>query len=94
MLPAIGAVRPWADPHVVSINRLVDAPADAVARVARRRPEPTGDSPWRRSLDGRWQFRLFDRPDEVPASAVSEPPAGRDVDVGRRAGQLDAAGRR
>ena len=33
-------------------------------------------SPWRRALDGRWQFRLFDHPDRVPATAVTKPADG------------------
>jgi beta-galactosidase len=34
-------------------------------------------SAWRRSLDGRWAFRLFDHPDAVPAAAVERPITGR-----------------
>jgi beta-galactosidase len=30
-------------------------------------------SPWWRSLDGEWEFRLFDHPGEVPDSVVDEP---------------------
>jgi beta-galactosidase len=77
MLAAIGAVRPWTDPHVVSINRLSMRPPTAgfadldAARAALV-------STWRRSLDGRWQFRLFDHPDRVPASAVVKPATGAD----------------
>lgn len=77
MLPAIGLVRPWADPHVVSINRRsMRPPTDAFADLAHARSGQ--ESKWRRSLDGRWKFRLFDDPDRVPASAVEKPAAGVD----------------
>ncbi|TPW11389.1 MAG: beta-galactosidase [Acidimicrobiaceae bacterium] len=58
MLPVIGALRPWADPELLSLHRLaahVPLPADAGSR---------------RSLNGRWAFELFDTPESVPASAV------------------------
>ena len=75
MLPAIGDIRPWADPHVVSINRLsMRPPTAAVATVVDARAGD--DSSWRRSLDGRWQFRLFDTPDSVSAAAVAKPVTG------------------
>jgi beta-galactosidase len=75
MLPAIGAVRPWADPHVVSINRLsMRPPTTAYADVDDAR---TGQGTrWHRSLDGRWTFRLFDDPDSVPVAAIAKPVAG------------------
>ena len=56
MLPVIGAVRPWADPALVQINRL---PAHTPLSGFRRR-----------SLDGTWSLELFDSPDEVPAGAL------------------------
>jgi beta-galactosidase len=75
MLPSIGPVRPWADPHVVAVNRLsMRPPTSGCSALEQAR---AGDSPWRRSLDGRWQFRLFDDPDRVPPSAVTGPVSGR-----------------
>ena len=61
MLPVVGAVRPWADPEALHLQRLpMHVPmargADAV-----------------RSLDGDWWFELFDSPEVVPASAVTGP---------------------
>ena len=56
LLPVIGALRPWADPEVVSIGRLP--------------MRTSGPSDHRRSLDGTWAFRLFDHPDRVPVSAL------------------------
>ena len=75
MLPAIGAIRPWADPHVVSINRLSMRPP-TVAAATLDRARTAEPSTWRRSLDGRWQFRLFDDPDRIPASAIGRPASG------------------
>jgi len=77
MLPTIGAIRPWADPHVVSLGRLdMRPPTLAVDSIdVARSPEPS--SPWRRSLDGRWDFRLFDTPDDVTAGAIERPPKTR-----------------
>ncbi len=75
MLPAIGAIRPWADPHLVSINRLsMRPPTTACADLPTARAGST--STWHRSLDGRWRFRLFDAPDRVPPSAVVKPADG------------------
>ena len=77
MLPTIGPIRPWADPHVVSLGRLDMRPPtvghDSVERA--RSTEPASD--WRRSLDGRWDFRLFDTPDEVTAAAIERPTGAR-----------------
>ncbi len=75
MLPALGVIRPWADPQLVEIDRLPMRPptraADTIEHARSDRP-----SRWRRALDGRWQFRLFDHPDRVPATAVSKPAVG------------------
>ena len=71
MLPHLGALRPWADPEVVSVGRLpmhVPLPLNPDAR---------------KSLDGQWSFRLYPTPDDVPASAVTgvTPSTGRTVAV-------------
>ena len=61
MLPHLGAAAPWTDPEVVSLRRLpmhVPMPALGSGRI-------------RHSLDGDWQFRLFDTPEQVPASALT-----------------------
>jgi beta-galactosidase len=77
MLPSIGIIRPWADPHVVALGRLdMRPPTSATESIeAARSGEPA--SPWRRPLDGRWDFRLFDTPDEVTAAAVERPLGAR-----------------
>ncbi len=61
MLPVIGALRPWADPELLCLQRLA-------AHV----PLPPVDGA-RRSLNGRWSFALFDTPEVVPATAVHGP---------------------
>jgi beta-galactosidase len=71
VLPAIGDLRPWADPDVISIVRLpMRPPTTAFADVATARRGDRASSPWWRSLDGRWRFKLFEHPDAVPAGAV------------------------
>lgn len=52
-------------PELWEINRLpARAPLVPYPDAARARRGET--SPWRRSLDGTWQFRLVDRPDAAP----------------------------
>ena len=76
MLAAIGVIRPWADPQLLEIGRLPMRPPTAAADTLEQ--ARTGKpSRWRRSLNGRWQFRLFDHPDRVPATAVTKPVTGR-----------------
>ncbi len=60
MLPHIGEMRPWADPGLLALHRLTLGSSD----TAPIRPAD------RRSLNGRWRFRLFDHPDAVPATAL------------------------
>ena len=56
MLPVIGALRPWADPTLLQLNRLaMHVPLHGVTRHA---------------LDGRWDLEMFDHPDGVPADAL------------------------
>jgi len=81
MLPAVGSVRPWADPEVVAFNRLPMRPPttafDSVADARTHGGVDNGEaSPWRRSLNGKWNFRLFDQPDAIPANAVTKAPTG------------------
>lgn len=80
MLPVIGSVRPWEDPTVTSIGRL---PMGTHTTAHRSVDEARGHDPldnarstWRKSLAGRWSFRLFDRPDNVSTTAVTEPADG------------------
>ena len=81
MLPVIGGVRPWADPAITSIGRMpMIPPSQAFATVDEARatdPTEWARSRFRKQLDGRWSFRLWDHPDAVPATAVSRPPTAR-----------------
>jgi len=76
MLPVIGALRPWADPETVAVRRLEMRPPTVAHRsVAELR---TGESSrFRRTLNGRWNFRLFEHPDAVPPTAITRPATGR-----------------
>ena len=76
MLPDIGTLRPWSDPHVVSLGRS-DMRPPTVARSSIDATRSGDASPWRRSLNGTWQFRLFDSPDDVTATSVTKPVGGR-----------------
>ena len=65
--------RTWADPGAISLARLamrspLVAHPSSEATCGRRET-----SPWWRSLDGRWQFRLRDRPTDVVPDDVSGP---------------------
>ena len=63
-----GSLKTWQSPETLSLNRLparatlFPYPTAAAARANRREA-----SPWWRSLDGDWDFRLVDRPEAVPA---------------------------
>lgn len=57
MLPVIGAIRPWEDPTVLQLHR-------------RRMHVPSSGVP-RRALDGEWAVEMFERPDDVPAAAIT-----------------------
>lgn len=71
------AGRPWLDPEVTAANRLpmrplaVPCPDRATARrLDASDPTTYAASPWWRSLDGTWRFRLHERPEDVPLEAV------------------------
>lgn len=65
----------WETPEATHVNRLpgrtplVPCPTRAAAARFARTLDPAA-SPWALSLDGRWTFRLFERPEAVPARAV------------------------
>lgn len=75
---------PWRSPEVIAHGRLpmrttyLAAPDVAAAKSA------SGEHPWRLELDGPWRFKLFDRPEDVPAD-VFQPDFPdrnwRDIDV-------------
>ncbi len=65
----------WETPEATHLNRLpgrtplVPCPTRAAALHFARTLDPAA-SPWALSLDGDWKFRLFPRPEAVPARAV------------------------
>lgn len=65
-----GLIRAWENPELTSLNKL---PARATfypfatAKSARR--EPRESSPFFQSLDGEWQFRFADSPENIESSA-------------------------
>jgi beta-galactosidase len=65
-LSALG--RFWARPEVGDIGRLpTRAPLAAWPDAHGAREGDRSSTPWHRSLDGRWRFRLVDRPEAAPA---------------------------
>jgi beta-galactosidase len=66
-----GILKTWQSPETLSLNRLparatlCPYPTAPAARANRREA-----SPWWRSLDGEWDFRLVGRPEEIPAEFV------------------------
>lgn len=63
-----GPLKTWQNPELLAHNRLsaratlFPYPTAEAARINRRE-----DSPWWRSLNGAWDFRLVERPELVPA---------------------------
>ena len=72
-LRALNAFGPqtWADPQALSVSRLdMGSPLTAHPSLDEAR---TGDaSPWVKSLNGRWQFRLRNQPEQVTTADISE----------------------
>ncbi len=69
--------RPWLDPEVTAMNRLPMRPLavpcpdrETARRLDATDPTTYTASPWWRSLDGTWRFRLHERPEDVPLEAV------------------------
>jgi beta-galactosidase len=75
----------WTDPTLLALHRLpmraplVGFPDAESARGTRE------DSPWFRSLDGRWRFRLVERPEAAPAGWA-------DPDIALDAADIDTDG--
>ncbi len=66
-----GALKTWQNPETLAHNRLSARATlfpypTAKAALANQRE----DSPWWRSLSGQWDFRLVDRPENVPADFI------------------------
>jgi beta-galactosidase len=67
-------LHPWADPQVVSINRLpMRTPIVSFADVESARVGNADKSPWRKSLNGAWSIKRFEDVSQVtPASLTSD----------------------
>jgi len=62
----------WQLPELTQINRLpARATLHPFATASQARTRDQSKSPWVRSLDGDWKFKLYDTPGSVPANAVS-----------------------
>ncbi|MBW2697809.1 MAG: hypothetical protein JRE70_15115, partial [Deltaproteobacteria bacterium] len=62
----------WMRPSLVELERLpMRPPLVSYPDVAGARGSEREASPWLRSLDGRWRFRLYDRPQAVPAEVAT-----------------------
>ncbi len=74
VLPIIGNMAPWADPAVVSINRLPMTTLPVpYADIAAARSGERERSPWFRTLDGRWSIKRFADVSQVtPASLTAD----------------------
>ena len=82
MLPVISETKPWADPTQLSVNRLAMRPTRTAAPDVETARSGREASPWFRSLNGDWRFRLYEHPDRVPSSAVKgTTPAWKSVTV-------------
>lgn len=71
-LPVIGEMRPWADPQIVSINRLpMRSPLVAFDDADTARSGERESSRWFRSLNGTWSIKRFVDVGDIPASAIT-----------------------
>jgi beta-galactosidase len=65
-LTASNFARPWETPELTSINRLpMRATLYPFANVKSALAGDPGKSPWVVSMNGKWKFRLFERPEAV-----------------------------
>ncbi len=71
-LPGVGHIRPWADPQVVSMNRLpMRTSLTTFNDVYSARNGDSEKSPWRKSLNGTWRIKRFEDVSEVTASSLT-----------------------
>ncbi len=67
----IGGAKSWIAPELIQVNRLPSRataypfPSEQLAQAAVRE-----DSPWYLSLNGEWDFQLFEMPEQAPADFV------------------------
>jgi len=71
-LPILDQLRPWADPQVVSMNRLpMRTSIIPYADVVASRSDDRVQSPWFKSLDGAWKIKRFEDVSQVTASSLT-----------------------
>ena len=71
-LPGVEHSRPWADPQVVSMNRLpMRTPLTTFNDVVSARAANEAKSPWRKSLNGIWKIKRFADVSDVTASSLT-----------------------
>ncbi|MEM9418598.1 MAG: glycoside hydrolase family 2 TIM barrel-domain containing protein [Planctomycetota bacterium] len=72
----------WETPELTHTNRLPGrSPLTPYSTLASANRNDAAKSPWVQSLDGDWKFKMFDRPEVVPASAVK--PGAKDSKWGK-----------
>ena len=65
-------IQPWADPTVVSMNRLpMRTPLVSYRDVESARQAVREKSPWFKSLNGSWNIKRYEDVSQVPASAIT-----------------------
>ena len=71
-LPVVGHIQPWADPQVVSMNRLsMRTPVVPYTDAVSARTGARKNSPWFKSLDGAWKIKRFEDVSQVTASSLT-----------------------
>ena len=80
-LDAVLALNHWQNPAITQLNRLAAHPPFSSWRSTQAAAEDR-PSDSLRSLNGQWQFRLFDRPQDVPDSwRLTDLPDSREIPV-------------
>lgn len=65
-------IRPWADPAMVSMNRLpMRTPLVPFKDAMQAREGVREKSPWFKSLNGSWKIKRFEDVSQIPASAIT-----------------------
>ena len=71
-LPVVGDLRPWADPEIVSVNRLaMRTPLVSFPNVETARTAVREKSPWFQSLNGSWHIHRCEDVEEVTAQLLT-----------------------
>ncbi len=72
VLPVVGTIAPWADPAVVSINRLPMVSSGVpFGDLATARLGDRAASPWFRNLNGKWKIARFSDVSKVTPSSLT-----------------------